>query len=246
MCMSSYIWVRRGVQANEGDAMSEHASATFKVESWNEETTVEARAGAGKLRSARVEQSLSGEIEGAGLAQWLMCYRADETADFVGLQRIDGTVGGRRGSFVADLERDLRRQGRRRRDAGRRGLRQRRARRDLRSRQLLRAARRRGRRRARLRAAADDGRGHARPDRQPARRAVAGGRRPHHRLGHGRGRAVDQRRRRALGAAALPRPPERRPAAPGARADLVGHGAPGRRARARGSGPPRAAATTRG
>ena len=29
-----------------------------------------------------------------------MCYRADETADFVGLQRIDGTVGGRRGSFV--------------------------------------------------------------------------------------------------------------------------------------------------
>ena len=96
----SYIWVLAWVQANEGDAMSAHASANFKVESWNEETTVEGESGAGKLSSARVEQSLSGEIEGAGLAQWLMCYRADKTADFVGLQRIDGTVGGRRGSFV--------------------------------------------------------------------------------------------------------------------------------------------------
>ena len=37
----SYIWVLAWVQANEGDAMSAHASANFKVESWNEETTVE-------------------------------------------------------------------------------------------------------------------------------------------------------------------------------------------------------------
>ena len=29
-----------------------------------------------------------------------MCYREDETADFVGLQRIEGTVGERSGSFV--------------------------------------------------------------------------------------------------------------------------------------------------
>lgn len=78
--------------------MSERASATFKVESWNEEKTGEAEHGA--TAPARVEQSLSGEIEGAGLAQWLMCHRADETAEFVGLQRIEGRVGGREGSFV--------------------------------------------------------------------------------------------------------------------------------------------------
>jgi len=79
--------------------MSEHASATFKVESWNEDKAVEAERGAISL--ARVEQTLSGGIEGTGLAQWLMCYRADETADFVGLQRVEGELDGRRGSFVA-------------------------------------------------------------------------------------------------------------------------------------------------
>ncbi len=74
------------------------ANATFKVESWNEEKTIEAEHGGTSL--ARVEQRLGGDIEGAGVAQWLMCYRPDETAEFVGLQRIEGRVGGREGSFV--------------------------------------------------------------------------------------------------------------------------------------------------
>jgi hypothetical protein len=84
--------------SDEGSEMSEHASATFEVESWDEGTTVEAEAG--RISSAKVEQRLSGEIQGEGLAQWLMCYRADETADFVGLQRIEGRLGGRDGGFV--------------------------------------------------------------------------------------------------------------------------------------------------
>ena len=79
--------------------MTEHANATFKVEDWSEERTVEADRGA--IALARVEQSLSGEIQGSGLAQWLMCYREDRTADFVGLQRVEGTLGERQGSFVA-------------------------------------------------------------------------------------------------------------------------------------------------
>jgi hypothetical protein len=78
--------------------MGEHAEAAFKVESWDENKTVEAESGGTSF--AKVEQSLTGEIEGEGLAQWLMCYRADKTADFVGLQRISGRVGDREGSFV--------------------------------------------------------------------------------------------------------------------------------------------------
>jgi hypothetical protein len=78
--------------------MGEHAKATFKVEFWDENKTVEAERGAISL--AKVEQSLTGDIEGEGLAQWLMAYRADQTADFVGLQRISGKVGDREGSFV--------------------------------------------------------------------------------------------------------------------------------------------------
>lgn len=80
--------------------MSKHVSATFKVESWDEQTSVEGADGAGKLSRAVVDQALSGEIEGSGRAEWLMCYRADETAEFVGLQRIEGSVGGRSGSVV--------------------------------------------------------------------------------------------------------------------------------------------------
>lgn len=78
--------------------MGEQAKATFKVESWNEDTTVDAERGA--IALAKVEQSLTGDIQGEGLAQWLMCYRPDKTADFVGLQRIAGRVGEREGSFV--------------------------------------------------------------------------------------------------------------------------------------------------
>jgi Protein of unknown function (DUF3224) len=29
-----------------------------------------------------------------------VCYRADDTAEFVGMQRVDGRLGGRSGSFV--------------------------------------------------------------------------------------------------------------------------------------------------
>jgi hypothetical protein len=78
--------------------MGEHANATFKVESWDENKTIEADAGGTAF--AKVEQSLTGDIEGEGLAQWLMCYRPDKTADFVGLQQISGKVGDREGSFV--------------------------------------------------------------------------------------------------------------------------------------------------
>jgi ribulose-5-phosphate 4-epimerase/fuculose-1-phosphate aldolase len=78
--------------------MSEHAKAEFKVESWQEDKTVDAETGGTAF--AKVEQSLTGDIDGDGLAQWLMCYRADKTADFVGLQRISGRIGDREGSFV--------------------------------------------------------------------------------------------------------------------------------------------------
>lgn len=80
--------------------MSEHVNATFKVEAWDEETEVDGESGAGKLSAATVGQAISGEIDGSGRARWLMCYRADDTADFVGLQRIEGKIGDREGSFV--------------------------------------------------------------------------------------------------------------------------------------------------
>ncbi len=59
-----------------------------------------------KLTHASGTQRFSGDIEGDGSIDWLMLYRSDKTAHFVGLQRITGSVGGRRGSFVLAAEGD--------------------------------------------------------------------------------------------------------------------------------------------
>jgi len=74
---------------------------SFDVTSWNEET-YEELPGGGKLTRAAVEQAFSGDIVGEGAVQWLMAYRSDGTAHFVGLQRIRGTIDGRSGTFVVE------------------------------------------------------------------------------------------------------------------------------------------------
>lgn len=75
------------------------AASTFKIEGWEETPFAEVEAGA-KVTQASVKQTLSGDIAGEGSVEWLMCYRPDETADFVGLERISGQLGERSGSFV--------------------------------------------------------------------------------------------------------------------------------------------------
>jgi hypothetical protein len=79
--------------------MSTRATATFKIEGWDEKPYDEIEGGR-KLTQASVKQSITGDVQGEGAVEWLMCYRPDETADFVGLQRIVGQIGDRSGSFV--------------------------------------------------------------------------------------------------------------------------------------------------
>jgi len=73
---------------------------SFKVEAWDENPYVE-EVGQ-KMTYAVVRQSFDGDISGNGEARWLMAYRADGTARYVGLQRVEGTIGGRHGSFVLE------------------------------------------------------------------------------------------------------------------------------------------------
>ena len=75
------------------------ANGTFKIEGWDEKPYSELENG-GKLTQASVRQSFAGDIEGHGSVEWLMCYRPDKTADFTGLQYIDGQLDERSGSFV--------------------------------------------------------------------------------------------------------------------------------------------------
>ena len=73
---------------------------TFAIADWQEETLDEADG----VRTTRVvgRQSFSGGIEGEGRVAWLLCYRPDGSARFVGLQRIEGLVDGRSGSLVLE------------------------------------------------------------------------------------------------------------------------------------------------
>jgi Protein of unknown function (DUF3224) len=79
--------------------MSTQASSTFKIESWDEQPYLETEDG-GRLTRASVKQVIEGDIDGRGEVEWLMCYRPDQTADFVGLERVVGSIVGRSGSFV--------------------------------------------------------------------------------------------------------------------------------------------------
>jgi hypothetical protein len=81
--------------------MSTHITGRFKYTSWDENAYEELENGR-RLTRASVVQDLSGDIEGEGSAEWLMCYRPDKTAMFVGLQRLTGRLGDRAGSFVVE------------------------------------------------------------------------------------------------------------------------------------------------
>ena len=73
---------------------------SFQVSEWNEDAYDE-RDGR-RLTRASVGQRFEGDIAGDGAAEWLMAYRQDGRAHFVGFQLIDGEVAGRRGTLLLE------------------------------------------------------------------------------------------------------------------------------------------------
>lgn len=82
--------------------MSIKAEATYQIVSW-EETTWDGKSGqevvGAKLTLANVKKTFQGDIEGESELKYLMSYREDGTATFVGLERVVGKLGGKSGSF---------------------------------------------------------------------------------------------------------------------------------------------------
>lgn len=74
-------------------------SAAFEVSAWDEEPFDEA-VGVAKLTKATVTKSYSGDVEGTSATEWLMAYHPDKSAAFVGIERIKGSIGGRKGTVV--------------------------------------------------------------------------------------------------------------------------------------------------
>jgi len=79
--------------------MPEHAAATFALKSWDEKPYDEMK-GMPKLTHVSANKSYQGDIAGEGKVEYLMMYRDDGSATFIGLERVVGAVGGRSGSLV--------------------------------------------------------------------------------------------------------------------------------------------------
>ena len=79
------------------------ASGTFKVSSMEEDTYQVLEHG-GKLTRARGDQQFDGDIQGTGRVEWLMCYRSDGSARFVGHQLMKCSIGERTGTFVIEAD----------------------------------------------------------------------------------------------------------------------------------------------
>jgi len=81
--------------------MTTHANASFKIESWDEKPLSEGTA-APKVTRALVTKSFAGDLEGRSTLEYVLAYGADGSATYVGMERVEGTLGGRSGSFVLE------------------------------------------------------------------------------------------------------------------------------------------------
>jgi len=79
--------------------MTARIEAGFEIVNW-EETPFDDGVGVSKLTEALVDKKYSGDVDGTSTTKWLMAYAPDKTATYVGIERIKGTIGGKRGSLV--------------------------------------------------------------------------------------------------------------------------------------------------
>lgn len=79
--------------------MKKTANARFAIKTWDEKPYSEGEA-LPKLTRASVTKTLTGDIDGEGQTEYLMMYRTDGSAAFVGLERVTAQIGGKSGTFV--------------------------------------------------------------------------------------------------------------------------------------------------
>ena len=79
--------------------MKATANARFTITGWDEKPVGDAQQ-LPKMTRASVTKTFSGDIEGDGHVEYVMTYRPDGSAAFVGLERIVATIAGRTGSFA--------------------------------------------------------------------------------------------------------------------------------------------------
>jgi Protein of unknown function (DUF3224) len=76
-----------------------HATGRIDVKTYEPTPYLEPSEGP-QLIEIHVRETFSGDIEGDGLVRFLQAMRPDGSASFVGIERVDGRVGERRGTFL--------------------------------------------------------------------------------------------------------------------------------------------------
>jgi hypothetical protein len=79
--------------------MKKTANARFAIKSWDEKPYSEGQ-DQPRLTRANVTKTYTGDIEAEGQVEYLMMYRSDGSATFVGLERVVGRIDGKTGTFV--------------------------------------------------------------------------------------------------------------------------------------------------
>jgi Protein of unknown function (DUF3224) len=79
--------------------MKNIANSRFTITSWDEKPYGEGP-DLPRLTRAAVTKTFSGDIAGEGHLEYLMMYRGEGSATFVGLERVVGRMAGKTGSFV--------------------------------------------------------------------------------------------------------------------------------------------------
>ena len=79
--------------------MKQTANARFAIKSWDEKPYSEGP-DLPKLTRATVQKAFTGDIEGEGQVEYLMMYRGDGSATFIGFERITASFGAKKGTFV--------------------------------------------------------------------------------------------------------------------------------------------------
>ena len=81
--------------------MKKSAHSRFAIQSWEEKPYSEGQ-DLPKLTRATVRKTFTGDLSGEGHVEYLMMYRSDGSATFVGLERVVGSLAGKAGSFVLE------------------------------------------------------------------------------------------------------------------------------------------------
>jgi hypothetical protein len=78
--------------------MTLHATSAFTITGW-EPTAIDDRDGV-TLTRTKVTKTFTGDLEGTSVAELLMAGAPNDSAAYVGFERIEGNLNGRAGSFM--------------------------------------------------------------------------------------------------------------------------------------------------